>query len=247
MGPAVWLSMFRSRDVLSTLPLTVDSLLRSHLRVFRHRPRDGPTGSFARSSPIKPPHSAHSPHHLPQVLSQGDIAGATVRNPFSPSLTPLRDTYPSTQLLILILDVSIPTPITSDFAAAVSTFGGIDIVSSNAGYGVLGEVESTEDEVARKLFETNFWGGMGVAREAVKVFRDVNRRDGGEKGGRLSVISSLLGILSGVALGYYAASKHSECFFVSTSTFSLRCFCFVDAALGGGIEPLSKVSSPLKE
>lgn len=83
---------------------------------------------------------------------------------------------------------------------------------SNAGYGVLGEVDSTKDEVARRCFETNLWGGMGVAREAVRVFRDVNGRDGGEKGGRLIVISTLLGILSGATLGCYVASKHYECF-----------------------------------
>lgn len=140
-----------------------------------------------------------------QVLSQGDIAIATVRKPSS--LKELIDAYSPTQLHVLKLDVSIPSDIVSAFAEAQKVFGRIDVVFSNAGYGTLGEVESTPEDLARKMFDTNFWGGMGVAREAIRFFREVN---GSEIGGRLIAVSSVVGIASSPGLAYYVASKHGE-------------------------------------
>ena len=67
-----------------------------------------------------------------------------------------------------------------------------------------GEVEDTPDDVARKLFEVNFWGAANVTREAVRVFREVNQ----PRGGRLLQMSSITGGKSPPTMGYYGATKH---------------------------------------
>lgn len=73
---------------------------------------------------------------------------------------------------------------------------------NNAGMGNVGEVEGTEDAVARWMFEVNFWGAGNVSRAAVRFFREEN-----PKGlrGTLLVVSSLVGRTASPGLGYYSA------------------------------------------
>ena len=75
------------------------------------------------------------------------------------------------------------------------------MVYNNAAFSSLGEIEGTPDDVARGLFETNFWGSTNVSREAIRVFRDVNK----PSGGRLLQASSMVGASSLPGLGYYSA------------------------------------------
>ncbi|KAI0724955.1 NAD(P)-binding protein [Fomitopsis betulina] len=137
------------------------------------------------------------------VLSQGDIAVATLRKPAV--LADLARKYTKDRLLVVKLDVTKKAEIQSAFAAARAAFGRVDVVFNNAGYSVLGELESVPEETARTLFDTNFWGSLNVALEAVRVFRDENQ----PRGGRLINNSSLLAVITGPAIGIYAASKHA--------------------------------------
>ena len=136
------------------------------------------------------------------VLENGGIAIATLRNPSA--LDHLREKYPPSRLHILQLDVINKENIITAFEYAEKKLGRIDIVFNNAGHGVIGEIEGTPEEVARKVFDVNFWGAMNVSREAIRFFREVNR----PQGGRLWNVSSIAGILPFASLGYYSASKH---------------------------------------
>lgn len=129
---------------------------------------------------------------------------ATLRTPAV--LTDLQKKYPEDRLLVLQLDVTKPSEITAAFEAAVARFGRIDVVFNNAGYAVQGEAEGTPHDVARKMFEVNFWGAANVTHEAVRVFREVNN----PKGGRLLQMSSISGVRGASSVGYYGASKHCE-------------------------------------
>ncbi|KAF8996911.1 NAD(P)-binding protein [Cyathus striatus] len=135
------------------------------------------------------------------VLSKGDIAVATLRKP--EALSELTAQYGPSQLLVVKLDVAKPDEITSAFAAAIEKFGRIDVVYNNAGYGFLAEFESTPDDFARSMFEVNFWGAANVSREAIRVFRDVNK----PSGGRLLQASSVAGFTGTPTCSYYSASK----------------------------------------
>ncbi|EED79184.1 predicted protein [Postia placenta Mad-698-R] len=137
------------------------------------------------------------------VLKNGDIAVATLRKP--DALSDLVAKYPAERLLVLKLDVAKPDEITAAFSDAVKQFGRIDIVFNNAAYATLGEVEGTPDDVAQHLFNVNFWGATQVSKEAIKVFREVNK----PVGGRLLQVSSMVGIMAPAGLGFYSASKHA--------------------------------------
>ena len=138
-----------------------------------------------------------------RVLENGDIAVATLRKP--EALKHLVAEYPRERLLVLKVDVTIHQDIVDAFARTKDVFGRLDVVFNNAGYAVLGEVEGTPDEVARALFEVNFWGAVHVTQEAVKFFREVN---GPGIGGRLIQISSGCGIVGWPSCGFYSATKH---------------------------------------
>ena len=140
------------------------------------------------------------------ALKKGDIVVATARKP--EVLDDLKAEYPSSQLITLQLDVSDPQHVKDAFKQAKASFGRVDVVFSNAGYGVLGEVEATPEDEARAMFDTNFWGAATVGREAVRFFREENR----PSGGFLIVTSSVVGVQATAGGGYYSASKHGECF-----------------------------------
>ena len=138
------------------------------------------------------------------VLDNGDIAIATLRKP--PALDDLKAKYPSDKLHVLKLDVTNEEDITAAFKYAEEKLGRIDIVFNNAGHGLLAEVEGTSHEMAKKMFDVNFWGAMSVSKETVRFFREVNE----PQGGRLWNVSSMAGILPVAVLGYYSASKHGN-------------------------------------
>ncbi|KAI0631467.1 NAD-P-binding protein [Trametes polyzona] len=138
------------------------------------------------------------------VLKKGDIAVATLRKPSA--LADLRAQYPADRLLILKLDVTVRADITAAFEKTKEAFGRIDVVVSNAGYAVLGEIEGTPDDVAQAMFAVNFWGAAHVLQEAVRFMREVNPPG---HGGRIIQITSGTGLVGFPACGFYSASKHA--------------------------------------
>ena len=118
-------------------------------------------------------------------------------------LADLAEKYPS-RILALPLDITKPAQIDEAFAKAKDAFGRIDVVVNNAAVFFIGEVESTPDQEARALFETNFWGTLSVTRAAMNFFRQCNPPD---VGGRLLQVSSQGGFAGYIASGLYGASK----------------------------------------
>ncbi|KAF9238680.1 hypothetical protein BU15DRAFT_88304 [Melanogaster broomeanus] len=96
--------------------------------------------------------------------------------------------YPTSQLLVVKLDVTHSSDISAAFEEARQTFGKIDVVFNNAGLTQMGEVEGVPEEAARS--------------EAVRFFRDVNI----PAGGRLLQVSSQVGLAGLPAVGFYSAS-----------------------------------------
>ena len=90
------------------------------------------------------------------------------------------------------------------FVEAKRTFGRVDVVLNNAAIGCFGEVEGTPHDLARRIFDTNFWGAANVSREAVRFFREENPPG---VGGRLLNLSSYVGLVALGGTGYYCAAK----------------------------------------
>ena len=125
------------------------------------------------------------------ALDKGDIVVATARKPAS--LDDLVQQHSEKdRLLVLPLDVTQPENVIDAFAEATRTFGHIDIVLNNAGFGHPGELEGMEESKARAILETNFWGAISVTKEAVRCFRETNPPGAG---GRLIQMSSYSGLV----------------------------------------------------
>jgi NAD(P)-dependent dehydrogenase (short-subunit alcohol dehydrogenase family) len=82
------------------------------------------------------------------------------------------------------------------------TGGRIDAVVLNAGIGDAGFFEDLSDEAVRRIFETNFFGAIDVARVALPHMR-------ARRSGRIVAVSSIGVFLPYPALSVYVASKRA--------------------------------------
>ena len=102
--------------------------------------------------------------------------------------------------LLLKLDVTVPAQVDAAVAAAVERFGRIDVLVNNAGLGYFGSVEESEEERVRWMFDVNVFG---LGRMTSAVLPQMRK----QKSGFIVNLSSIAGIRSFPALGYYNATK----------------------------------------
>jgi NAD(P)-dependent dehydrogenase (short-subunit alcohol dehydrogenase family) len=100
---------------------------------------------------------------------------------------------------LLPLDVTNTAQIDATVQAAIS-LGKIDVVFNNAGYGLIGPLESYTEEQVRSQFETNFFGVIWVTRAFIPYFKE-------RKNGLFITTTSLCGLTSYPLCSIYNASK----------------------------------------
>jgi rhamnose utilization protein RhaD (predicted bifunctional aldolase and dehydrogenase)/NAD(P)-dependent dehydrogenase (short-subunit alcohol dehydrogenase family) len=66
-------------------------------------------------------------------------------------------------------DVTDPASVRAAFECVAETFGGVDIVVSNAGAAWQGRIGDVDEAVLRRSFELNFYGHQRVAQAAVRI------------------------------------------------------------------------------
>jgi NAD(P)-dependent dehydrogenase (short-subunit alcohol dehydrogenase family) len=106
----------------------------------------------------------------------------------------------SDRLLTHALDVTDPASIRSAFDAGVARFGSVDAVVNVAGIGLFSVFETTTDETARSVFETNLFGPIEIMRVAIPHLRE-------HGGGRIVNLTSASSIVPEPLMGIYNASK----------------------------------------
>jgi len=141
---------------------------------------------------------------ITEVLSQpGYRIVALSRNP---STIPLPATSNATNTLLQRVDLTSESSISAAFDAAIAKFGRIDVVVNNAGYGMLGELESTPVQAGRDLFEINYWAPVHITKHALRIMRSVNPLSG-SIGGVIAQVSSAGGYITAPGQSFYHASK----------------------------------------
>ncbi len=98
------------------------------------------------------------------------------------------------------LDVTKPNTISKSITEIINTWGRIDLVINNAGYGTKGLFEASELDNAKDLFEVNVFGIMNVIWGILPHFRSVN-------GGAIINISSQSGYFGVPLNSLYNSSK----------------------------------------
>jgi NAD(P)-dependent dehydrogenase (short-subunit alcohol dehydrogenase family) len=105
-------------------------------------------------------------------------------------------------VLVTQLDVTKTETIQSAIAETQETFGTIDVLVNNAGYGTVGVFEAASDETIRNQFEANVFGLMNVTRAALPHMRQSGN-------GVIINLSSIAGRVSMPYFSLYNASKYA--------------------------------------
>ena len=133
------------------------------------------------------------------VIARGWPAVVTARD--RPKVADLAEGA-ADRVLALSLDVTDPAQITQAVAETTQTFGRIDVLVNNAGYGYQSSVEEGEEDKIRAQFDANVFGLFALTRAVLPVMR-------AQRSGHVLNVTSVAGFVGFPASGYYAATKHA--------------------------------------
>lgn len=131
------------------------------------------------------------------ALEAGHRVVATARKP--EQLDDLVQRY-GDRIRAYALDVTDAEAARAAVRTAVDTFGRLDVLVNNAGYGNMAAIEDVREEDFRAQFETNFFGVVNLTRAALPVLR-------AQRSGHVIQISSIGGRMGTPGLGAYQSAK----------------------------------------
>ncbi|MFA9288707.1 MAG: SDR family oxidoreductase [Weeksellaceae bacterium] len=141
---------------------------------------------------------------------KGWNVSATMRTP-----TAFKGFEHAEQILTPKLDVTDSRSIQAAIKQTIETFGQIDVVVNNAGYGLVGIFEEITQEQIEKQVQTNLYGTMNVVREILPHLR---RR----KTGTIINIASMGGRLTFPLYSIYHATKWAVEGFTESLWYELK-------------------------
>ena len=116
--------------------------------------------------------------------------------------TSLKPTPSSPGVEMLELDVTSTDSVETCIQHVLTQCERIDLLVNNAGQTHATLIEETPMEVARKVFETNFWGVVRVTHGVLPTMRT-------QRSGLIVNVGSLAGLTGTPGQGFYSASKHA--------------------------------------
>lgn len=132
-----------------------------------------------------------------QLLEAGDTVVGTVRN--TAKVQNLTDQYPDTFDCVL-LDVTDVPAVQKTVADAFAKHGLVDVIVSNAGYGLFGCAEELSDAEIDHIIATNLTGSIQLIKSSLPYLRK-------QGGGRIIQLSSYGGQVAFPANSMYHATK----------------------------------------
>ena len=120
------------------------------------------------------------------------------------------------------LDVTSPEQVADAFQRAVLSFGGVDILVSNAGFAPTGTMDQLSLADWQRSLDVNATGHLLVAREAVRIMREQGL------GGSLVFIATKNVTAPGRGFGAYSAAKAAEAqlarvLAIENGAYGIRC------------------------
>lgn len=102
--------------------------------------------------------------------------------------------------LPLEVDLTNPASVSASVKETYDTFGHLDVVVNNAGYGIAGTLEELNDAEIIESFDVNLYGVIHVIKAVLPYFR-------AKKAGYIMNISSMFGFYSGYGWSVYSSTK----------------------------------------
>jgi NAD(P)-dependent dehydrogenase (short-subunit alcohol dehydrogenase family) len=133
------------------------------------------------------------------VLARGWRAVVTARDPST--VADIVEGHEE-RALVMPLDVTQGAQIGQVVAATKQRFGSIDVLVNNAGYGYLAAIEEGEDAAVRAMFDANVFGLVDMTKAVLPIMRD-------QRSGLIVNVSSIGGLTSFAATGYYHGTKYA--------------------------------------
>jgi 2-hydroxycyclohexanecarboxyl-CoA dehydrogenase len=112
----------------------------------------------------------------------------------------IRARLPDAKIVALAGDVARPDDMQRTIDLAVGTFGGLDVLVSNAAVRHTSPLEETSPQDWQRVFETNVFGSANVARAALPALRRSGR-------GSIVIVSSCYAVIGRKEMPIYDASK----------------------------------------
>ena len=97
-------------------------------------------------------------------------------------------------------DVTDEQQVQNAVAQVIEKEGRVDLLISNAGFGISGAVEFTETADAKRQFDVNFFGALNIVKAVLPHMRK-------QHSGRIVFTSSVAAVLSRPYQSFYSASK----------------------------------------
>lgn len=148
-----------------------------------------------------------------QLLSAGYHVAATSRS--AASLQNAVGPAQPSQFLPLEVDLTSPGAIRHSIEQTVSTFGAIDVIVNNAGYGMEGTIEELEEEKVRAIFDINILATIYVTKYALPWLRK-------QRSGHIINISSVAGFVGAPGWSVYSATKSAVIAFSEVLALDVR-------------------------
>jgi NAD(P)-dependent dehydrogenase (short-subunit alcohol dehydrogenase family) len=131
------------------------------------------------------------------ILEAGDCVVAAARKP--EQLADLKEKY-GEKIRTVVLDVTNEAQAKSAFEVAISSFGSLDVLVNNAGFGNVSPVEDTSLADFRAQIETNLFGVIIMTKAVLPYFRE-------RRAGHLVQVTSIAGRIGPAGRAPYAAAK----------------------------------------
>ncbi len=134
-----------------------------------------------------------------KLLANGYKVAATSRD-----IEALKETVNTASENFLPLEVDLTNPISVENAIQITneTFGRLDVIVNNAGYGIGGAIEELSQEEILQSFNVNVFGTINVIEKAMPYLR-------AQRSGYFINVSSIAGFAPAIGWSIYSAAKHA--------------------------------------
>lgn len=119
--------------------------------------------------------------------------------------------------LSLNVDLNNIESVTESIQQTLSAFGRIDVLVNNAGYGMAGTLEETEDQKIRSIIDVNLIATINVTKVTLPIMRE-------QKSGHIFNIGSVAGFAGAPGWSIYSATKAAVAAFSEVLALDVREF-----------------------